>query len=71
MLQNADDACATEVHFVKDPRTHPGERVFDESWRPLQGPALCIYNNSPFSETDLEGIQKLGGCSNVSVFLGL
>ena len=60
MLQNADDAGATEIHFVKDPRQHATERVFDESWKPLQGPALCVYNDSPFSETDLAGIQRLG-----------
>ncbi len=45
LLQNADDAGATEIHFVKDPRQHPVERIFEECWKPLQGPALCVYNN--------------------------
>lgn len=60
LLQNADDAGASEIYFVKDPRQHGTDRVFDQSWRPLQGPALCVYNNRPFSEADLTGIQQLG-----------
>ena len=60
LLQNADDAQATEVFFIKDPRGHPTERVFEDSWIPLQGPALCVYNNKPFTKADIEGIQNLG-----------
>ena len=60
LLQNADDAEATEICFIKDPRQHPVERVFEESWKPLQGPALCVYNNKPFTEADIKGIQNLG-----------
>ncbi|XP_022809377.1 sacsin-like [Stylophora pistillata] len=60
LLQNADDAQATEICFIKDPRHHPDERVFEDSWKPLQGPALCVYNNKPFTEADIIGIQNLG-----------
>ena len=60
IVQNADDAEATEICFIKDPTNHCDERVFEDSWRPLQGPALCVYNNKPFRETDIEGIQTLG-----------
>ncbi|CAH1796047.1 unnamed protein product [Owenia fusiformis] len=60
ILQNADDAQATDVHFVRDPRQHSTQRVFEECWRPLQGPALCVYNNRPFTPADLDGIQNLG-----------
>ena len=60
LLQNADDAGASEISFIKDPRQHGIDKVFDQSWRPLQGPALCVYNNRPFTEADLEGIQRLG-----------
>ena len=60
LIQNADDAGATEIHFVNDSRHHSDEAVFGPSWKPLQGPALCVYNNRPFSEEDLKGIQKLG-----------
>ena len=60
LLQNADDAQATELCFIKDARQHGAERVFEDSWKPLQGPALCVYNNKPFTGADLRGIQNLG-----------
>ena len=60
LLQNADDAQATEIYFIKDPRHHPDKRVFKDSWKPLQGPALCVYNNKPFTNADIEGICNLG-----------
>lgn len=60
LLQNADDAGASEITFIKDSRQHGTERVFDKSFRPLQGPALCVYSNRAFTETDLEAIQRLG-----------
>ncbi|MEQ2160522.1 hypothetical protein GOODEAATRI_000039, partial [Goodea atripinnis] len=60
LLQNADDAKATEIYFVFDPRTHPTDRIFDDKWIPMQGPALCVYNNQPFTEDDVRGIQNLG-----------
>ena len=60
LLQNADDAQATEISFIKDPRHHPDKRVFEDSWKLLQGPALCVYNNRPFTNADMEGIRNLG-----------
>lgn len=60
VLQNADDAGAGLVHFVWDRRQHPAEATFSEKWNILQGPALCIYNDRPFQEQDIEGIQRLG-----------
>lgn len=60
MLQNADDAGATLVHFVWDRRQHPVRATFSENWNLLQGPALCIYNDKPFHQQDIEGIQRLG-----------
>lgn len=60
MIQNADDAGASHVHFVADMRQHSDRRVFESSWRPLQGPALCIFNDQPFGDADLEGIQRFG-----------
>ena len=60
LVQNADDAGASEIHFIYDPRNHTTERLLSDNWKELQGPALCVYNNRPFSEKDLEGIQRLG-----------
>ncbi|XP_069728250.1 sacsin-like [Phaenicophaeus curvirostris] len=60
LLQNADDAGARLVHFVWDRRQHPVGSTFSENWNSLQGPALCIYNDTPFQQQDIEGIQQLG-----------
>ena len=60
IVQNADDASATEVHLIYDPRSHGTTRVLSDEWAELQGPALCIYNDRPFSQGDIDGIQKVG-----------
>ncbi|XP_072166134.1 sacsin-like [Diadema setosum] len=60
LLQNADDAGATKIHIVYDPRSHPTQRVFGDNMKSLQGPALCVFNNQCFSDKDIEGIQDLG-----------
>ncbi|KAM9346854.1 sacsin [Symphorus nematophorus] len=60
LIQNADDAEATEIHFVWDKRQHGKEKTFGENWNNLQGPALCVFNNKVFSDADLAGIQQLG-----------
>ncbi|KAI7808548.1 putative sacsin [Triplophysa rosa] len=60
LIQNADDAEATEIHFVWDKRQHSTQKIFGKKWELVQGPALCVYNNKTFSDTDLRGIQQLG-----------
>ena len=60
LLQNADDAGATEINFIKDYRTHSTKRLFSDISKPLQGPSLCVYNNSYFTNKDIEGIHNLG-----------
>ncbi|XP_053184445.1 sacsin-like [Scomber japonicus] len=60
LIQNADDAEATEIHFVWDKRQHGKVKTFGEKWNNLQGPALCVFNNKVFSDADLIGIQQLG-----------
>ena len=60
LIQNADDAKATKIHFIWDPRTHSSENLFSESWKHLQGPALCVHSNSPFTQEDVEAIQNFG-----------
>ena len=59
LVQNADDAKATEVHFIYDKRTLAHERVVQNNANEVQGPALCVYNNKFFSEDDFKGIYKL------------
>ena len=63
-IQNADDAKASEIVFVLDNRvTHPDKLLVSETqkWKKLQEtPALCIFNDRPFSEEDIQNICKLG-----------
>jgi len=60
LLQNADDAGATKLYFILDKRWHSDERVISEKWKQLQGPALLFWNDSPFTDEDLVGIQNIG-----------
>lgn len=66
LVQNADDAQATEIHFVYDKRSHSEKELFDDSMKCIQGPALVVYNNSCFSKEDIDGISKLGEGSKSS-----
>ena len=63
LLQNADDAEATEVNFCYDARTHsvdPKSLFFPEMLQ-SHGPALLVHNNKTFSKDDFENITKLAG----------
>ncbi|XP_061183640.1 sacsin-like [Saccostrea echinata] len=60
LLQNADDAGASELHFIIDQRSHGTENVFSDNWAEIQRPALCVYNDSIFTEHNFQGIQNLG-----------
>ncbi|KAK7087749.1 sacsin-like [Littorina saxatilis] len=59
LLQNAEDAGATECKFIMDFR-HLKTDTVPPNWNALQGPALCFYNNKSFTKQDMEGIQNLG-----------
>ena len=60
-LQNSDDAKATKLFVILDKRNHGSKFTPSDKWKEeLQGPALLIWNDKEFSETDLEGIQSLG-----------
>ncbi|KAL8584755.1 hypothetical protein ACOMHN_035674 [Nucella lapillus] len=60
LLQNADDAGASQVVFIKDYRHHNTERLINENWKEVLRPALCVFNDAPFTTDDLVGIQALG-----------
>lgn len=73
VIQNADDARATEVKFYLDCRVKqalPPSLVSaahaagndtnkDELLQQFTGPALLSYNNAPFKKEDWESIQSL------------
>jgi hypothetical protein len=60
MLQNAEDAGASEFAVVFDKRSFGKQTLVNESLSAFQGPSLLIYNNSIFTDDDIRGIQQLG-----------
>ena len=63
LIQNADDAGATEVKFLIDWRTHNTGKLLTKDMAKWQGPALYAYNNKTFSGEDLENICKVAGAT--------
>ena len=61
LIQNADDAGATEVKFLLDWREHPKNSLFADELEKWQGPALIAYNNATFSDEDFDNICILAG----------
>ena len=60
MIQNADDASATEVEFLLDLTHHGTEFLIHPDVAKYQGPALYAWNNSVFDADDWEGIRNIG-----------
>jgi sacsin len=60
LIQNADDAGATEVKFLLDarPDAYGTDRLVRKSLREYQGVALYAQNNAVFQEEDWKSIQK-------------
>ena len=65
LIQNADDAEATEINICFDARTHDINRkkLFFPDMVESHGPALVIHNNITFSDEDFDNIQKLAGAT--------
>ena len=61
LIQNADDAMATEIKFLVDWREHSSSSLLAEELKPWQGPALLAYNNAVFSDQDFDHICQLAG----------
>jgi hypothetical protein len=59
-IQNADDAEADEIVFVIDEQHYEVSGLPKNTQWIHTGPALLVYNNRPFSDEDIKGIQKLG-----------
>ena len=63
MIQNADDAGATEVNILYDNRTHPTQNLLFKGMAESHGPALIVHNNSTFTNEDFDNITKLAGAT--------
>ena len=61
LIQNADDAGATEISFLYDERSndHLKSCLIDQSMKHWQGPALWVYNDAVFTKNDFENIRRL------------
>ena len=66
LLQNADDAGATEVTIYYDTREHDSSHLFFSGMANSYGPALLFYNNAEFSDEDFENIRKIAGETKIN-----
>ena len=66
MIQNADDAGATEVNIFYDNRTHSTQKLLFKRMAESHGPALIVHNNSTFTKEDFENITKLAGTTKAN-----
>ncbi|CAH0517172.1 unnamed protein product [Peronospora belbahrii] len=60
MVQNADDAGATEVNLCLDYRQHATTELAYEKLGSFQGPSLLVHNNATFTDADFQSIQRIG-----------
>ena len=65
LLQNADDAEATEVNICYDARQHVTDpkKLFFSGMAEAHGPALIVHNNKTFSDDDFSNITKLAAAT--------
>lgn len=60
LVQNAEDAGATEVKILYDGRTINADRIRKLPYRKFfKAPSLCFYNNAVFSDADWGGIRTI------------
>ncbi|KAJ7365397.1 hypothetical protein OS493_005504 [Desmophyllum pertusum] len=61
LIQNADDAGATEVKFLFDSRDNAfgTSSLVNVGLSKFQGPALYVYNNALFKDQDWAGIESI------------
>ena len=65
LLQNADDAEATEVNICYDTRQHEvnPKKLFFSGMAEAHGPALIVHNNKTFTDEDFANITKLAAAT--------
>nr|KAF6428417.1 sacsin molecular chaperone [Rousettus aegyptiacus] len=59
LIQNAEDAGATEVKFLYDETQYGTETLWSKDMAQYQGAALYVYNNAVFTPEDWHGIQEI------------
>ena len=59
LIQNADDAGASEVRFLLDPRQHSTDDLLEDGLSQYQGPALYAWNDAVFKKEDWKCLAKI------------
>ena len=60
LLQNADDAQATEIEYILDTNSYNDGPFLSEGLQQYHGPALLVRNNSVFNDEDFESLSSIG-----------
>ncbi|KAJ1424560.1 hypothetical protein B484DRAFT_314874, partial [Ochromonadaceae sp. CCMP2298] len=60
LIQNADDAGATQVRIMLDYATYGSESLLDPKMAALQGPSLIVCNDATFTEADFQSLARIG-----------
>ena len=60
LLQNADDAEATEIEYVLDTNTYTDKPLLYDELEQYHGPALLARNDSVFSDKDFSSLSSIG-----------
>ncbi len=59
LLQNADDAGASEIEYVLDTTSYGGKPLLSDGLEDFQGPALLVRNNSVFRDEDFKSVSSI------------
>eukprot|EP01083_Nonionella_stella_P165464 550499_1 len=59
-LQNSDDAKAKNVVIMLNEKHYRTDSLLSSELKPLQGPALLIWNDAQFSENDFLNLSRIG-----------
>ncbi|KAL8918087.1 MAG: hypothetical protein Q9172_005575 [Xanthocarpia lactea] len=60
LLQNADDARASEIEYVLDTNTYDDSPLISPKLRAFHGPALLVKNNQVFGDADFASLASIG-----------
>ena len=60
LLQNADDAGASEIEYVLDTKTYKDTPLLHENLEEYHGPALLARNNGIFTDEDFSSLSSVG-----------
>lgn len=61
ILQNGDDAWATEIEYVLDIKSYLNEPLLYDALQVYHGSTLLIKNNSVFIDEDFDSFSSVGG----------